>query len=90
MVPEPAAEISPVDAIPRGIKSGDMISVSSPRGSITMKANVIDAILPGVIMVPYEWSGEANANILIDDLYLDPVTGYAPLKAQLCQVNKVD
>jgi hypothetical protein len=41
-------------------------------------------------MVPYEWSGKANANILIDDLYLDPVTGYAPLKAQLCQVNKAD
>lgn len=88
MIPEPLAEINPADAEPRGIHSGDMISVQSPRGSIKLKASVTDTILPGVVMVPYEWSGEANVNILIDDQKLDPISGFAPMKSQLCQVTK--
>jgi anaerobic selenocysteine-containing dehydrogenase len=88
MVPEPAVEMNPADAIPRGIKSGDSVTVTSPRGSIKMKANVTETMLAGVVMVPYEWGGEANANILTNDRDLDPVSGYAPLKAQLCQVAR--
>jgi anaerobic selenocysteine-containing dehydrogenase len=89
MIPEPLAEINPADAVPRSVQSGDMITVSSPRGSIKLKAQVTDSILPGVVMVPYEWSGEANVNILIDDQKLDPISGYAPMKSQLCQVAKI-
>lgn len=86
--PEALIEINPADAEPRGIKSGDWVKVSSPRGSIKLRANVTDIILAGVVMVPHQWPGEANVNILASDQNLDPISGFASHKAQLCQVTK--
>jgi len=86
--PEPLVEINPVDARLRNIQSGDLVTVSSPRGSIRLKTIVTDTILPGVVHVPHHWSGEANVNILADDQALDPISGFASFKSQLCQVKK--
>jgi anaerobic selenocysteine-containing dehydrogenase len=89
MVPEPQLEINPADATPRGIQSGDIVTVSSPRGSIKLKAKVTDTILAGVVHAPHHWPGDANINILTDDSNLDPISGFAPFKSQLCQVTKL-
>jgi len=88
MVPEPLLEIHPSDAKARGIQSGDSVFVSSPRGRVKVKANVTDAILAGVVHLPHHWPDEANANILCDDLNLDPISGFPAFKSQLCQVTK--
>jgi len=88
IVPEPLVDINPADAKPRGIQSGDTVTVSSPRGSIKMKANVTDTILAGVVSLPHHWPGEANVNLLVDDQSLDPISGFPPFKSQLCQVTK--
>jgi anaerobic selenocysteine-containing dehydrogenase len=88
IMPEPLVDINPADAQPRGIKSGDAVTVSSPRGSIKMKANVTDTILAGVVSIPHHWPGEANVNLLTDDKNLDPISGFPPFKSQLCQVSK--
>jgi len=69
-------------------QSGDLVSVSSPRGSIRLKTIVTDTILPGVVHVPHHWPGEANVNILADDQALAPISGFAPFKSQLCQIEK--
>jgi len=87
-VPEALVEINPADAESRGIQPGDMVTVTSPRGSARLKAYVTDTILPGVVHVMYHWPGEANANILTDDQTLDPISGFASFKSQLCQVTK--
>jgi anaerobic selenocysteine-containing dehydrogenase len=88
-VPDPLLEINPADAEERGIRSGDMVMVSSPRGECKLKAQVTDTILRGVVHAPHHWTGEANINQIIDDQNLDPISGFAPYKAQLCQVSKV-
>lgn len=88
LMPDPLVDINPADAAPRGIRSGDTITVSSPRGSIRMKANVTDTILAGVVNMPHHWPGEANVNLLVDDRTLDPISGFLPCKSQLCQVSK--
>jgi anaerobic selenocysteine-containing dehydrogenase len=88
MYPEPLVDIHPDDAEQRRIKSGDMAIVSSPRGSITLKANVTDMILQGVVHIPHHWPGELNVNNITDDRNLDPISGFAPFKSQLCQVTK--
>jgi anaerobic selenocysteine-containing dehydrogenase len=88
VVPEPLVEINPSDAKPRGIQSGDMVIVSSTRGSMKLKADVTDVILPGVVQVPHQWPGEANVNILVNDQTPDPISGFSPYKSQLCQVSK--
>ncbi|MDH5364208.1 MAG: molybdopterin-dependent oxidoreductase [Dehalococcoidia bacterium] len=88
MVPEPLLEINPSDAEPRGIHSGDKVTVSSPRGSIELRANVTDTILSGVVHIPHHWPGKANVNILTDDRHLDPISGFPAFKSQPCQVTK--
>jgi anaerobic selenocysteine-containing dehydrogenase len=89
LVPEPLLEIHPSDAEIRGIQSGDMVAVSSPRGIVKVKANVTDNILSGVVHLPHHWPDEANANILCDDIHLDPISGFPAFKSQLCQVAKL-
>jgi anaerobic selenocysteine-containing dehydrogenase len=86
--PEPLVQINPSDAEPRGIRSGDMVTVSSPRGSIKLRADVTDIIVPGAVHIPHHW-GEANVNILTDDEGLDPISGFAPFKSQLCQLARI-
>jgi len=88
LTPEPMVDINPADAKPRGIKSGDTVTISSPRSSIKMKANVTDTILAGVVSLPHMWPGEANVSALVDDQSLDPISGFPPFKSQLCQVTK--
>jgi anaerobic selenocysteine-containing dehydrogenase len=88
IVPEPLLEIHPDDASVRGIKTGDKVVVFSPRGEVFVKANVTDIILPGVVHLPHHWPFEANANILCDDINLDPISGFPAFKSQLCQVKK--
>ncbi len=88
IMPEPLVEINPADAKPRGIQSGDTVIISSPRGSLKIKASVTDTILAGVISVSHQWPGEANVNLLVDDQNLDPISGFPPFKSQLCQVTK--
>jgi anaerobic selenocysteine-containing dehydrogenase len=88
MVPEPLVDINPTDAAPRGIKTGDAVTISSPRGSIRMKAKVTDTILSGVVSIPHHWPGDADANLLTDDQGLDPISGFPPFKSQLCQVTR--
>jgi anaerobic selenocysteine-containing dehydrogenase len=88
LMPDPLVDINPADAAQRDIKTGDTVTVSSPRGSIKMKANVTDTILRGVVSLPHQWPDEANVNELVDDKTLDPISGFFPYKSQLCQVTK--
>jgi len=88
LMPEPLVDINPSDASPRGINTGDTVTVSSPRGSIRIKASVTDTIMAGVVSIPHQWPDEANVNLLVDDLTLDPISGFLPCKSQLCQVVK--
>ncbi len=37
MMPEPLVDIHPTDAAPRGIKTGNVVTISSPPGNIFRK-----------------------------------------------------
>jgi len=89
LMPEPLVDIHPDDAAPRGIQTGDTVEISSPRGSARMQASVTTGIPPGVVSVPHQWPGEANINLLVDDVNLDPISGFIPCKSLLCEVKKV-
>ena len=90
LMPDPLADINPIDARLRGIHQGDAVVISSLRGSVKMKANVTDSILPGVVSTPHHWPDEANINILADDKNLDPISGFPAFKSQLCQVRRCE
>ncbi|MCL5264058.1 MAG: molybdopterin-dependent oxidoreductase [Chloroflexi bacterium] len=87
VVPHPQVDINPRDASARGIHDGDDVLIETPRGQVKFKARVTDSILSGVVSASHGWA-EANVNLLIDDKGLDPISGFPPYKAQLCQVTR--
>jgi len=87
-LPHALVEINPADAEERSIKTGDTVNISSPWGSATVKAKVTDIVIPGVVHVLHHWPDKANINLLISGENLDPISGFAPFKSQLCQVTK--
>jgi anaerobic selenocysteine-containing dehydrogenase len=86
--PEPKAEIHPETAEKYGINDGDWIYIESQRGRIKMKADLTEDILPMVVSVPHGWGGDANANILTDDMKRDPISGTPGYRSSLCRIEK--
>lgn len=60
--------------------------VSSPWGSIKVKAHVMSMMLEGVVDVLHGWP-EANVNELIPREW-DPISGFLPSKEGICEVKK--
>lgn len=83
--PEPMAEIHPETAKQYGLSAGDLGVIETQRGKITLRFDLTEDILPGVVNVPHGWA-EANVNVLTASSSADPVTGYPALKALLCRV----
>jgi len=86
---QPLAEINPEAARKYGIADGDMIRISTKRGSIKIMARVTEDILPQVVRIPHGWI-ESNCNVLTFARPADPVTGIPNYKAMLCRVEKAE
>lgn len=72
------------------------MSIKTPRGQVTMRANATDRIMPGFVYAPVggggplgtpEWQ-RANINEVTDDRQFDPISGFPVYKTLLCQVKK--
>jgi anaerobic selenocysteine-containing dehydrogenase len=87
-VPENLVEINPEAAVGLGIRDGDLVKVSSPRGHIRCKARVTDIIDRRVVHM-YHGFKESNCNILTDHKAFDPITGSVGMKSLLCRVIKM-
>ena len=68
--PEPSVSISPIDIDQNNLKPGELIKVSTRRGSIKIRVRQDSAIPKGVIFIPFCYN-EAAANILTNPA-LDP------------------
>jgi formate dehydrogenase alpha subunit len=84
--PEPYVEIRGDDAKRLGIEDGDRVSVSSRRGSISLKARVTDRIIPGSIFIPFHYA-EAAANWLTNAA-LDPASNIPELKVCAAKIER--
>jgi assimilatory nitrate reductase catalytic subunit len=78
---EPHVEISPIDAVPRGIASGQRVVVESQRGRMTARAFVTHAVRPAQVFVPMHY---ARTNQLTFAAF-DPYSRQPAYKA--CAVN---
>lgn len=97
---EPQVELHPGIADLHGINQGDWVIISSPRGSIRMKALITTDIAPRVINVEHGWwfpekSGpdygvwQSNANMLTNsNPPYDPAFGTYQLRGLLCRIEK--
>ncbi|OPY74279.1 MAG: Formate dehydrogenase H [Syntrophorhabdus sp. PtaU1.Bin058] len=87
LVPEGFVEINPNDAKNYNIGDGEVISVSSRRGSIRIKARVTERSKPNMVFIPFHFY-EAAANKLTIDA-LDPTCKIPEYKVCSCRIEKI-
>jgi cysteine desulfurase NifS len=96
--PEPTATVNSQDAEERGIRTGDLVKIRTPRGFLTMRALVTEDIVKGAIdanhacgspVGPEAWQ-KRNINTLTDMNQFDPISGFPVYKCLLCDVEKVE
>jgi anaerobic selenocysteine-containing dehydrogenase len=85
---EAAVDLNPADAAQYSIAHGDLVELSTPEGSIRVRANVTELAREGVAHM-YHGYPEADVNSLLSGDYLDPISGFPGFKASLCAVKKV-
>ncbi|WP_263730865.1 molybdopterin oxidoreductase family protein [Cellulomonas sp. SG140] len=82
--PEPYAELHPLLADRIGVEDGELVEVTSARGTAVLSAHVTGRVRPEVVFVPFHWSGAGSANRLTVDA-TDPVSGMPEFK--VCAVD---
>ena len=83
LFPQPLIDLHEIDAARCGVKTGDVVRVSSRRGSVVLRVNVSEKTTPGVVFIPMHFA-EAAANLLTIDV-LDPQAKIPEFK--VCAVN---
>jgi assimilatory nitrate reductase catalytic subunit len=85
--PEPLVELHPKLAAKVGVRTGDLVNVTSRRGSVTLACQVVKTIRPDTIFIPYHWAGEKSANRLTIRA-LDPVSKIPEFKVCAVRVER--
>ena len=83
--PVPVAAVNPKDLERLGLEAGDMIKLSSRRGTVECFARVDDGILEGQVFMPFCYH-EAAANLLTTDA-LDPFAKIPEFKFCAIQIS---
>jgi assimilatory nitrate reductase catalytic subunit len=86
--PEPLCELHPQLAAHHGIATGDIVRLTSRRGSMTLPANVVATIRPDTVFVPYHWAGRKAANQLTNRA-LDPLSKIPEFKVSVVRLERV-
>jgi assimilatory nitrate reductase catalytic subunit len=73
MAAGPMAEIHPVLARQHGLGEGDVVRLTTRRGSATFRVRLAPGIRPDTVFVPFHWGGESSANRLTNPA-LDPTS----------------
>ncbi len=84
--PEELVEINPADAAALAIVDGEMVRVSSRRGTVKAKARVTEYSPPGVVSMTFHFA-ESSSNLLTNPA-LDPVAKIPELKVCAIRVEK--
>ncbi|MCU0268563.1 MAG: molybdopterin oxidoreductase family protein [Acidimicrobiales bacterium] len=87
--PEPLCEMHPRLAESLGIADGDLVTVTSRRGDITLPAHVVATIRPDTVFIPYHWPGVKAANQLTNRA-LDPLSRMPEFKVAAVRIEKAD
>ena len=84
-------DIHPQDAKERNINQADLIMISTPNGSIKIRARISSVVVPGIVRIAWGWgeySEKYNLNLLTDDSLKDPITSTTSNRAFMCQIKK--
>ncbi len=87
LCPSPFAEVGAGIAQKAGVSEGDIIRISTPAGALEITARIREEMHPFTVSIPHGWT-DHNANILIDDLFVEPLSGAPMYRGIPCQVTK--
>jgi len=87
LAPGPVLDINPDDAAALGIRDGEVVRITSRRGSIDIKARITDTVGKGEVFTTFHFS-EAPVNRLTNDA-LDPVANIPEYKVCAVRVEKI-
>jgi formate dehydrogenase alpha subunit len=88
VAPDAYIEINPADAKTFSFNNGEVLKVTSRRGSITLKALVSERPSQGMVFIPFHYH-EAAANILTSP-ELDPICKIPELKVCAVKIERAD
>ena len=77
-------EVHPSDAEARGIKEGNLVSLASRKGEITLRATITDRVQPGVVYTTFH-NPETGANVVTTE-YSDWATSCPEYKVTAVQI----
>jgi anaerobic selenocysteine-containing dehydrogenase len=86
--PAPWVELAPSDAGALGLRDGDEVEVTSPRGSARATLRVRD-MDPGTAFMPFHYAGRGQANGLTMTIW-DPVSKQPLFKTAACRVERAE
>lgn len=86
-VPESFIELNEVTANKMNIKDGEMVRVTSRRGTIDIKVKVTDIIDEDIVFIPFHFA-EGAANYLTNTA-LDPIAKIPELKVAAVKLEKI-
>jgi len=81
-------DVSPEDADALGIDEGEIIAISSARGTIEAPARVDPGLRPGLVFMTFHFPDEVDVNIITIDA-TDPKSGTAEFKATAVRIDKL-
>ena len=81
-------DLSPEDAVRLGIDDGEMVRVSSTRGTVEAPARIDPGLRPGLVFMTFHFPDEVDVNQLTIDA-TDPKAGTAEFKAAAVRVDKL-
>jgi predicted molibdopterin-dependent oxidoreductase YjgC len=81
-------DLSPADAADVGVEAGDIVRVSSRRGSVTAPVSIDPGLRAGLAFMTFHFPDQIETNVLTIDA-VDPKSGTAEFKASAIRVEKV-
>ena len=103
--PDPQVEIHPDAAADRAIAAGDWVRIVTPDGAVCARARLNSSLDPGVVCGQHGWwqacaelglpgyppygPDSANLNLILRQTPADPVSGSSPLRASLCEIERM-
>ena len=85
--PDPTVDLNPADARRLGVGQDEWVDLTSPAGTVRVRAALTELAMPGVVYL-YHDCPEADANLLLRADDLDPVSGFPAYKGARCRVTK--
>jgi len=83
-----ALDVNPADADRLGIRDGETVRVSSPRGSVEMQVRIQPEIPEGLTFTTFHFSELADINLLTNDAW-DPRSGTSEFKAAAIRIDRL-